>query len=255
MSSRPVPEDHRILPPPVPSQPSVIAPRAPSISQPTGIVGPTRPPALCLQDPQTPMPRTPTYPFYAATRFQLWRTRCGSSSPIARARPVSDSPSGLIDVTRSPLQHFGTATTSTHTPVRPRRDSLSPPVLPTVQQSRRESISLGPQPSVQPVVQDPMSAAVTQPSAPPSRRDSVILVFFTEWYCENGLPSEIVSDHDKLFMSRFWTALHKLTGVKLKFSTSYHPQTDGASERTKKTVIQCIRFNVERDQKGWSSCL
>jgi len=55
-------------------------------------------------------------------------------------------------------------------------------------------------------------------------------IFFDQWYCENGLPLEIISDHDKLFMSKFWTALHKLTGVKLKMSSLYHPQTDGASE-------------------------
>ena len=33
------------------------------------------------------------------------------------------------------------------------------------------------------------------------------LSFFNNWYCENGLPLEIVSDHDKLFVSRFWKAL------------------------------------------------
>lgn len=80
-------------------------------------------------------------------------------------------------------------------------------------------------------------------------------LFFREWYCENGLPLEIISDRDKLFVSHFWTALHKLTGIKLKMSTSFHPQTDGASERTNKTVIQCIRFAVERDQRGWSRAL
>jgi hypothetical protein len=80
-------------------------------------------------------------------------------------------------------------------------------------------------------------------------------LFFREWYCENGLPLEIVSDCDKLFLSRFWRTLHRLTGIKLKMSSSYHPQTDGASERTNKTVIQCIRFAVERDQKGWANAL
>jgi hypothetical protein len=55
-------------------------------------------------------------------------------------------------------------------------------------------------------------------------------LFFKEWYCENGLPLEIVSDRDKLFVSQFWTALHKLTGITLKMSSSFHPQTDGASE-------------------------
>ena len=80
-------------------------------------------------------------------------------------------------------------------------------------------------------------------------------IFFDKWYCENGLPLDIVSDRDKLFMSRFWKTLHTLTGVKLKMSTSYHPETDGSSERTNKTVIQCIRFAVERNQLGWVKSL
>ena len=80
-------------------------------------------------------------------------------------------------------------------------------------------------------------------------------LFFKEWYCENGLPLEIVSDRDRLFVSQFWTALHKLTGISLKMSSSFHPQTDGSSERTNKTVIQCIRFAVEREQRGWKRAL
>ena len=80
-------------------------------------------------------------------------------------------------------------------------------------------------------------------------------LFFQHWYCENGLPLEIISDRDKLFLSRFWKELHKLTGIKLKMSTAYHPESDGASERTNKTVIQAIRFAVERDQKGWVKAL
>ena len=79
--------------------------------------------------------------------------------------------------------------------------------------------------------------------------------FFDKWYCENSLPLDIVSDRDKLFMSCFWKTLHTLTGIKLKMSTSYHPETDGSSERTNKTVIQCIRFAVERNQLGWVKAL
>ena len=80
-------------------------------------------------------------------------------------------------------------------------------------------------------------------------------LFFDKWYCENGLPLEIISDRDKLFISKFWKHLHILTGVKLKMSTAYHPETDGASERSNKTVIQAIRFHVERNQKGWARAL
>jgi hypothetical protein len=81
------------------------------------------------------------------------------------------------------------------------------------------------------------------------------LLFFNHWFCENGLPLDIVSDRDKLFVSGFWKALHKLTGVKLKMSTAFHPQTDGASERTNKTVNQAIRYHVARNQRGWVRAL
>lgn len=80
-------------------------------------------------------------------------------------------------------------------------------------------------------------------------------LFFDNWYCENGLPKTITSDRDKLFISRFWASLHALTGVKIKLSSSFHPETDGASERTNKTVIQCLRYYVDRNQKGWVKAL
>jgi hypothetical protein len=70
-------------------------------------------------------------------------------------------------------------------------------------------------------------------------------LFFNHWYCENGLPLSIMSDRDKLFTSKFWKALHCLTGVKLKMSTTYHPQTDSASEHTNKTVDQTLRYFVD----------
>ena len=83
----------------------------------------------------------------------------------------------------------------------------------------------------------------------------VAVVLFDEWYCENGLMRQIISDRDPLFTSELWAALHKLTGVKLKMSTAYHPQTDGASERTNKTLNQAIRYHVDNNQKGWLSKL
>jgi len=81
------------------------------------------------------------------------------------------------------------------------------------------------------------------------------VIFFDHWYCENSLPADIVSDRDKLFISKFWKALTKLTGVKLKMSSLYHPETDGASERSNKTVNQALRFHVERNQRGWVRAL
>lgn len=81
------------------------------------------------------------------------------------------------------------------------------------------------------------------------------LIFFDKWYCENGCPAEIISDRDKLFVSKFWRSLMKLAGISHKLSTSYHPQTDGSSERSNKTVVQCLRYHVERNQLGWVRAL
>ena len=43
--------------------------------------------------------------------------------------------------------------------------------------------------------------------------EDLAYLFFDKWYCENSLPADIVSDRDKLFMSRFWKALHKLKAL------------------------------------------
>ncbi|GAA5826735.1 hypothetical protein JCM11251_002873 [Rhodosporidiobolus azoricus] len=66
-----------------------------------------------------------------------------------------------------------------------------------------------------------------------------------------GLPERLVSNRDKLFTSRFWRALHERVGVALQMSTAFHPETDGRSKRTNKTVIQMLRQQVSRQQKDW----
>ena len=73
-------------------------------------------------------------------------------------------------------------------------------------------------------------------------------IFFNGWYCNNGLPLDVMSDRDKLFVSKFWKALHVLTGTKIKMLSSYHPETDGTSECTNKTVNQMLCYHVEHNQ-------
>jgi hypothetical protein len=85
--------------------------------------------------------------------------------------------------------------------------------------------------------------------------EDLAVLFFDNWYCDNGLPLDIVSDRDKLFISKFWKAFCTLTGVKMRMSTAFHPQTDGASERSNKTINQLIRYHVQRNQKGWVKAL
>nr|GFB77306.1 retrotransposable element Tf2 [Tanacetum cinerariifolium] len=53
--------------------------------------------------------------------------------------------------------------------------------------------------------------------------------------------SAIVSDRDPCFASRFWKGLQKAWETRLKFSTAFHPQTDGQTERTIQTLEDMLR--------------
>lgn len=57
-----------------------------------------------------------------------------------------------------------------------------------------------------------------------------------------GIPKVIISDRDRKFLSDLWTAIFKRLGTLLLYSTAYHPQMDGASERTNQTVEIALIF-------------
>jgi len=76
-------------------------------------------------------------------------------------------------------------------------------------------------------------------------------VVFEHVYKNHGLPEIIVSDRDRLFTSTFWKRLHQLIGTELRLSSSYHPQTDGATERANRTLGQMLRQAIGPSQRDW----
>ena len=65
------------------------------------------------------------------------------------------------------------------------------------------------------------------PCSKTSNVPKIAKLYFDEIVKLYGLPKTIVSDKDVRFMSYFWKILWHLVGTKLKFSTAFHPQTDG----------------------------
>ncbi|GJV82039.1 putative nucleotidyltransferase, ribonuclease H [Tanacetum coccineum] len=73
---------------------------------------------------------------------------------------------------------------------------------------------------------------------------------------ENNLsPTSIVSDRDPKFTSHFWKGLQKAWGTRLKFSTAFHPQTDGQSERTIQTLEDMLRACALEWTGSWDEYL
>jgi hypothetical protein len=76
---------------------------------------------------------------------------------------------------------------------------------------------------------------------------------FVDW----GIPKTILSDRDPKFLTELWTELFALLGTKLLYSTAYHPQTDGQSERSNQTVEIALRYYIAtlEDPGQWPTIL
>ena len=79
----------------------------------------------------------------------------------------------------------------------------------------------------------------------------VAQLFFKVIYRLHGLPESIVSDRDTRFLSHFWLSLWKMVGTKLKFSSAYHPQTDGQTEVVNRSLGNLLRCLVKDNLKSW----
>lgn len=69
-------------------------------------------------------------------------------------------------------------------------------------------------------------------------------IFLESVYPRWGMPAKIISDRDSRFTSNFWKHLTAMLHIQLGFSTASHPQADGQSERTNRTLELMIRIFV-----------
>ncbi|MBW0490936.1 hypothetical protein O181_030651 [Austropuccinia psidii MF-1] len=85
----------------------------------------------------------------------------------------------------------------------------------------------------------------------------IALLFWNDIISTCGIPKIIISDRDPNFTSEFWTNLYEILGIKLAFSTGYHPQTDGLAGKMIQTMEDIIRrfcaYGMEfKDNEGYT---
>ena len=89
----------------------------------------------------------------------------------------------------------------------------------------------------------------------PVRKDNtakdIATIFIKHIFVYHGLPRRIISDRDSKFTSNFWKALFEATQTNISFSTAYHPQTDGQTERVNQIIKDMLRAYCMRQPNKW----
>jgi transposase InsO family protein len=80
-------------------------------------------------------------------------------------------------------------------------------------------------------------------------------LYISQIVCLHGVPKKIVSDIGTQFTSQFWKKIHELMDTKLNFSSTYHPQTNGQTERTNQVLEDMLRACALKHDRSWDKHL
>jgi transposase InsO family protein len=86
-------------------------------------------------------------------------------------------------------------------------------------------------------------------------RSQLAELYMSRIVCLCGVPKKIVSDKGTQFTSRFWERLHETLDTQLHFSSAYHPQTDGQTERVIHILEDMLRAYPLQYGRSWDKSL
>ncbi|QRW15816.1 Retrotransposable element Tf2 protein [Rhizoctonia solani] len=80
-------------------------------------------------------------------------------------------------------------------------------------------------------------------------------LFITHVWKLHGLPVKTVSDCGTTFTGKFLRALYQRLGINPAFSSAYHPELDGQTERVNQFIEFYLRSYVAADHSDWATWL
>ena len=100
-----------------------------------------------------------------------------------------------------------------------------------------------------------MKAAIFIPCNKEINVEETVALYLKHMVTNFGLPSEIISNRDPHFTSKFMRELCKLMGIEQNISTAYHPRMDGQLERMNQWVKTFLHFVTNYKQDNWACWL
>ena len=85
--------------------------------------------------------------------------------------------------------------------------------------------------------------------------EDVARYFIAHCYQYHGMPKVLISDRDPRFTSNFWKAFCRQLGIEPRYSTAFHPETDGQTERTNRVLEEVLRHFIDGNHKNWEDLL
>src|SRR5882724_1449073 len=80
-------------------------------------------------------------------------------------------------------------------------------------------------------------------------------LFVLHIFSKHSVLSHVTSDSGMEFVSYFFRSLGTALDMKLHFTSGYHPEGDGQTERTNQTLEQYLRVYCNYQQDNWSELL
>jgi hypothetical protein len=80
-------------------------------------------------------------------------------------------------------------------------------------------------------------------------------LFLLHVFSKHGVPAHVTSDRGTEFVSHFFRSLGKALDIRLHFTSGYHPEGDGQTERANQTLEQYLRIYCNYQQDNWSELL
>ncbi|GFW64573.1 transposon Ty3-I Gag-Pol polyprotein [Trichonephila clavipes] len=92
-------------------------------------------------------------------------------------------------------------------------------------------------------------------ASPTAEVDEIAKFLLEEIVLRHGALRVIITDHGAVFRSRLVSSLVDVCTIDHRFTTAYHPQTNGLTEHFNKTLANMLSMYVDAEQKNWDEIL